>query len=1244
MSCDLDLLNITSTDLETWANSLESRAQLPQLIEKLILATAPDVLKCRIPYGDDIVQPGYDGVVLATKDCRHVPAGISYWEMGTNKNVLEKAKGDYDKRSNNATKANIQDKTFVFVTPRRSGTLHTWGNKVRSEKIWKDVRVIDASILSNWINEHPCVKLWFLKIIGKHVQGAEHLEWLAEKWKKVCSPQLPDILFEYEVKRHSKNVSDWFNQCSEKYLDIHAESEEEAFAFLFALFSEEPFKKYLSRTIVISNIEAIDSLRFYINRDLVPIITNNDVGRHICTTEPCTHIIRITTSEEIYPSPFRLNLGLLSSTAIEQTAAMYFKTYREQQSVILESGFSRTILRHLLSNNRCLKEPKWLNDTAIDNDLLIALLLCGYWMVSPESSDKECFHNQFISKIRGLDEKTCDKTYSDLLALSEVPDSPIWHESYDGTHYFGMKIYTETLRALVTRNRIKSHHWERFIDCAFKIFHEAIFNDSSATLNIKEYILRVCILLDSMGLEVFRSSLFSPSRIRDRIAEILFSIPFQEIISNSGKHLPLIAESWPEQYLEKFSRFIDTGDKEQVSLVCKQYLWEVVQSLECTAVVPRFFEHSVFILTKLHNIMENDRDAIREAVYNLFCWWHPQTNASASSANRVASKLLSISRDLAWYIATRMFKVSGDYASVNYSARFRGGEWVIPECNREDQSQCEILKNWAGIVGAWKHLDKGEIIAHINILHRLMYEDRETSWKNIQESIHNLAEEDKTGCHMSIRQYVRMLYRNIDETKNADFITLKKSAVSCIHDTPIENPYLRESWIFLYETHRLLSVKKYTGKEDLCRMRLSRLAIRRLRMQNCTAYQKLLISDSSDTSLLGMTLSSQLNELELFKFLKQCACDRSLHESKLQSLIRVIILNTEQNKYNRLCMKLEEVLSPEELFPLLITMPWSTTLCKMVNRLPYDFREKYWTSANSFILTDDRESNILLIERLIEAGRSEIALKSMWYKIFQQTLHDYEVALLCKVLDNLYKQNNLPSIISGIEYEISKALDLLEKIGISHNKLVYWEFRYGLDTYCRDTLSERLMIWLWEHPRHFVRLIKHYSYIVRKEINNPILSKLYMRIFHEAGMIGYIPSNFSFYNWVEQCVHYASLYDCISPVRYDCIRILGLTRKKYGAEWPNNDICRAIDFIHNETVEGAFVSGIISSVGCYCVPPSDYGLGCNAINSFEKQARNIETKYPRIAELIRTAGSFYQRDADTQRDESKILRRLGKSY
>ena len=78
MSCDLDILNITSTDLETWANSHESRAQLPQLIEKLILATAPDVLKCRIPYGDDIVQPGYDGVVHATKDCRHVPAGTCH--------------------------------------------------------------------------------------------------------------------------------------------------------------------------------------------------------------------------------------------------------------------------------------------------------------------------------------------------------------------------------------------------------------------------------------------------------------------------------------------------------------------------------------------------------------------------------------------------------------------------------------------------------------------------------------------------------------------------------------------------------------------------------------------------------------------------------------------------------------------------------------------------------------------------------------------------------------------------------------------------------------------------------------------------------------------------------------------------------------------------------------------------------------------------------------------------------------
>jgi len=55
---------ITSTELESYADTRESESVIPELIYLLVNESARDDLTaCRIPYGDAINQPGWDGLV-----------------------------------------------------------------------------------------------------------------------------------------------------------------------------------------------------------------------------------------------------------------------------------------------------------------------------------------------------------------------------------------------------------------------------------------------------------------------------------------------------------------------------------------------------------------------------------------------------------------------------------------------------------------------------------------------------------------------------------------------------------------------------------------------------------------------------------------------------------------------------------------------------------------------------------------------------------------------------------------------------------------------------------------------------------------------------------------------------------------------------------------------------------------------------------------------------------------------------
>ena len=74
-------------------NQRLSEGLLPELIKKLILNSC-DTKNLRIPHGEDIWAPGFDGLIDNSTQTAYVESGYSVWECGTNRHSLKKIDED----------------------------------------------------------------------------------------------------------------------------------------------------------------------------------------------------------------------------------------------------------------------------------------------------------------------------------------------------------------------------------------------------------------------------------------------------------------------------------------------------------------------------------------------------------------------------------------------------------------------------------------------------------------------------------------------------------------------------------------------------------------------------------------------------------------------------------------------------------------------------------------------------------------------------------------------------------------------------------------------------------------------------------------------------------------------------------------------------------------------------------------------------------------------------------------------
>jgi hypothetical protein len=144
---------VSASMLATWADVDQRACQetFPRFVRELILISG-SIAKIDMPSEDGIQTAGWDGIVHTRKGNPWVPVGVSRWEIGTGKDISDKANAEFTKRSTTPGSSGFRKEVFVFITPRRWAKKREWSSEKQKSNLWREVRAYDAEDFAQWLH------------------------------------------------------------------------------------------------------------------------------------------------------------------------------------------------------------------------------------------------------------------------------------------------------------------------------------------------------------------------------------------------------------------------------------------------------------------------------------------------------------------------------------------------------------------------------------------------------------------------------------------------------------------------------------------------------------------------------------------------------------------------------------------------------------------------------------------------------------------------------------------------------------------------------------------------------------------------------------------------------------------------------------------------------------------------------------------------------------------------------------
>lgn len=188
------LKDILGDQLDQWSGTAVAPTALPDLVRRLLLATAPlDHLS--MPADGGAWHGGFDGVVIARAGGPFWPSGASIWELSVSERVKRKLDDDFQTRTNQVPPEDRRQTIYVAVTGRRFPEKAEWASEKAATGAWAGVRVLDVDDLAAWLTLAPAISSWFAsEHLGIPATDISDLDTFLETWSQRTRPPLPTRL------------------------------------------------------------------------------------------------------------------------------------------------------------------------------------------------------------------------------------------------------------------------------------------------------------------------------------------------------------------------------------------------------------------------------------------------------------------------------------------------------------------------------------------------------------------------------------------------------------------------------------------------------------------------------------------------------------------------------------------------------------------------------------------------------------------------------------------------------------------------------------------------------------------------------------------------------------------------------------------------------------------------------------------------------------------------------------------
>ena len=1001
-------LQIRAQQIKDWASGIQARRRLPVLLRILVNSTGIGLEKVDFPGNDDAERQGWDGIVEAGGATPWIPQGSSGWEFSCRQDIKRKADEDFRKRTGSIPETERLAITFFFVTPRKWNEKNDWEKARREERQWKDVRILDASDLEQWIEQSIPAQIWFAHETGIPSKGVFSLEQCWKHWQADCEPALVPSLFDQALKESKNRVERWLAAPPGEPLKIAADSTAEALAYLHVVFSEE---------------EPL----FQENRDRVAIFKEPGILPDLLSAEPGLIIVSTSPETERELAPYRKSLKAILiysqnmanvNPHITLKPLNYFALNASLEEMGLypddvdryrrECGYSLTVLRRRLSRLPRVRTPQWAGTEYAEE--LIPMVLAGAWNSSNETD------NFLVSEL--ADEMDVE---SETRRLSQLEDSPAW--SFDA--YRGVKSKIDALFAV--SESVTAAHIERFFQVAELVLSEddpaldlpedqqwlAALHGKSREISdlLRGSVINSFVLLAVHGNELFRERIgFDIETQTQKIIRELLEPLTARTLEDQCDALPAYAEAAPGTFLSIIEKDIDENEGRElielfrpastpssISSAKVEMLW----ALESLAWSGEHLARVVKILARLaeEEMVNSHPNSATNSLAAIFRSWIPQTSVPVYDRIEVFNRLLEESRkDVGWFLCLEQLRTGHRTGHYSHKPKWRTYGHGHGEPATEGDN-IKFIHNAARKTLDWKPHTKETLADLIQCLGpptQIPYEWLPEVWE-LLENWHN-----QQSTSDSNRAWLYEIMR-----ASVDFKAFPEALR--IHEMlEPSDPILEHRWLF-----QKFSVPQTKGSDYLKYADFRKYA-EKIREQRISALREIHskrgigglieLARYGEGQIVIGGLSAQIDSFDdsEAKALVLKALDGATEENsqQMERLIAGTLGGLENTRLEKILEGFLEAIPEERFLKVLLLAPFGRKTWEFADKLPGEGRLRYWKEVNLQMIYDPFEVNEA-VERLIQVKRPREAVFLLEYD-----LKSIEPRRILRLLEAIVKTGN----------------------------------------------------------------------------------------------------------------------------------------------------------------------------------------------------------------------------------------------